>query len=76
VGTRGVTWHHCEACVEAKQSCEEIVAIRCIDLELDHFVPGLSGSAKISKDVLNMCNNSINKIGGCPNQPSLPLAFV
>jgi hypothetical protein len=66
VGMRGVTWHHHEACVEAKQSREEIVAIRCTGLELDHFAPGLSGSAKISKDVLNMCNSFINKIGVVP----------
>ena len=33
------TWRHHEACVEAKQSREELVAIRCLDLKLDHFAP-------------------------------------
>ena len=30
-------WHHCEAYVEAKQSHEEPVAVRCTDLKIDHF---------------------------------------
>ena len=47
------TWCHREACVEAKQSREEPVAIECLDLKLDdHFAPGLSGSAKISKSIV------------------------
>ena len=82
----GGTWRHHEACIEAKQSHEEPfcpwvkwlrctdqtrLEFRCTDQKLDHFVPGLSGSAKISKDVLKMCSRPINNIGGYPNQPSL-----
>jgi hypothetical protein len=60
--------------VASKQNkvMKELVAIGWIDLELDHFAPRLlSGSAKISKSVLRMCNSSINKIEVVPNQPSL-----
>jgi hypothetical protein len=66
-GLGGGTWHHCEACVEGKQSHEELVAIGCIDLKLDPFARGLSGSAKIAKGLLGMCNRPLNKIGDCPN---------
>jgi hypothetical protein len=34
---------------------------------------GLSGLAKISKGVLGVCNNSINKIEVAPNQRSLSI---
>jgi len=36
-GMGGDTWHHREAYVEAKQSHEERVAVKCIDQELNHF---------------------------------------
>jgi hypothetical protein len=45
-------WCHREACIEVKQSCQEPVAIGCLDLKLDHFALGLSGSAKISKGIV------------------------
>lgn len=70
-GTRDDTWCHREPYVEAEQSCEEPVVIGCLHLKLDYFAPGLSGSAKISKSVLGMCNSSINKVEAAPNQPSL-----
>lgn len=67
---KGTVWRHHEAYVEAKQSCEELIAIGWTDLELlDHFAPRVC-SAKISKDALGMCNSSIN-MRGCPNQAYL-----
>jgi hypothetical protein len=62
IGMGGDTWRHHKVCVEAKQSREEHVDMRCLDLKLDHFAPVLNGSAKISEGVLGMCNNSINKV--------------
>lgn len=70
VGMGGRMWPHHKACVEMKQSREE-TAIIWLDLKLDHFAYGLSGSAKISKDILEMCNSSTNKIVTAPNLPSL-----
>ena len=67
----GGTWRHHESCVKAKQSHEELVAIGLTDLKLDHFVPGLRGSTKISKGVLGMRNSSINRIEVASIQPSL-----
>ena len=67
----GGTWRHYEVCAKAKQSREEPVSIRCLDLKLDHFAPMLNGSAKISESVLGMCNSSINKVEAAPSQPSL-----
>ena len=63
----GVTWCYSEACVEAKQSREEPVAIGWTDLELDYFAPRLSGSSKIPKGVLGMCNRFIKKIEAATN---------
>jgi hypothetical protein len=48
-GLGGGMWCHHEACIEVKQSREELVAVRCINLKLDHFAPWLSSSAKISR---------------------------
>ena len=75
-GLGGSTWHHRKACFEAKHSREELVAVRYANLKLDHFTTEFSGSTKISNGLLGMFNRSMNNIGGCPNQPSLPLAFV
>jgi len=62
----GDTWHYREACVVVKQSRAELMAIEWLDLRLDLFAPGLSGSAKKSKGMLEMCNSSINKMAS-PN---------
>jgi hypothetical protein len=59
--TRGSTWHHHEACVEAKLGHEERVAAGCTNQDLDHFV--------------GMCNSSINKKEAVPNQPSIQFLF-
>ena len=40
-GMGGGTWRHREACVEAKQSREEPMAIGWTDLKLDHYAPGV-----------------------------------
>jgi len=69
VGMGGCTWHHREACVEAKHSREEPVAIRCLDLKLYDFAPRLSGLVNISKALLGVCNSSINKRIATPNHP-------
>ena len=69
MGTGGCTWRHREACVETKHSHEEPVAIRCLDLKLDHFAPRLSGLVKISKALLGVCNSSINKRIATPSHP-------
>jgi hypothetical protein len=61
----------CSSGLETKQSHEEFMGVRYIDLKLDHFSSRLSGLAKISKGLLGICNRSINMIGGYPNQPSL-----
>ena len=53
-GTRGGTWHHREACVEVNQSHEEHMAIRCLDLKLDHFASRVKWFGKISKDMLGI----------------------
>jgi hypothetical protein len=53
-GLGGSMWRHREACVKVKQSHEELMAVRCIDLELDHFAPGLSGSTNMSMDMLGL----------------------
>jgi hypothetical protein len=34
-------WRHREACIEARQSREECVAVGCTDQDLDHFAPGV-----------------------------------
>jgi hypothetical protein len=34
---RGVTWHHWEGCIEAKQLHVERLAVKCILQELVHF---------------------------------------
>ena len=46
------TWRHHEACVEAKQSHEELVAIRCLDLKLDHYALRVKWFNKISKGIV------------------------
>jgi hypothetical protein len=33
---------------------KELVAIRCLDLKLDHFAPRVKGSGKISKGMLRV----------------------
>jgi hypothetical protein len=33
--------------LEAKQSCEELVAVRCIDQKMDHFAPRVKWSQNI-----------------------------
>jgi hypothetical protein len=38
-GLRGNMWHHNEACIDAKQSHEELVVLRCTNLKLAHFGP-------------------------------------
>ena len=48
-GLRGGMWCHHEACVDTKQSHEKLMVVRCTDLHLDYFAPGLNGSYKISK---------------------------
>lgn len=35
------TWRHREACIEVKESCEEPMAIRLANLELDHNALGV-----------------------------------
>lgn len=58
-GMGGGTWRHLEAYVEAKQSREGPMAIRCTNIELDHFASKLNGSAKIS--ILRLSS----KLDGC-----------
>jgi hypothetical protein len=41
VGMGGGTWCYREACVEMKQSREELMVIGCTDLKLDDFAPRL-----------------------------------
>jgi len=67
-------WRHCEAYVKAKQIREEPMAFGCLDLKLDHFAARLNGLAKISTDVLEMCNSSINKIKAA--QPAISLVII
>jgi hypothetical protein len=45
-GTSGSMWRLREACVEAKQSREELVAVRRSDLKLDHFAPRVKWFSK------------------------------
>jgi hypothetical protein len=68
VVTRGGTWGLCDVCIKAERSREEPVAIGCLNLKLDHYAPRVSGSAKIFKDVLELCNSSINKIEIAPTR--------
>jgi hypothetical protein len=53
-GMRGGMWRHREAYVEMKQSREEPVPIRCLDLKMDHFASGVKWFGKISKDMLRV----------------------
>ena len=64
-------WRHREACVEAKQSRKEPMAPDGPILSWTIMPLWLSGSAKISKGVMEMCNNSIDKIEVATIQPSL-----
>jgi hypothetical protein len=41
MGTTFRMWCHHEACVEAKQSLEELIVFGCLDLKLDHFAPSV-----------------------------------
>ena len=41
LGLWGGTWPHREACIDAKQSHEELVVVGCLDLKLDDFAPGI-----------------------------------
>jgi hypothetical protein len=52
MGMGGGTWHHHEACAETKQSHEEPVAIRCLDLKLDHYAPRVKWFSKISMAIV------------------------
>jgi hypothetical protein len=42
-GSRGGTWYYERACIEVKLLYEGIMAVRCLELNLDHFGSGLSG---------------------------------
>ena len=76
VGTGGDTWRHHEACVEAKQSREELMFVRCTHLKVDYFAPGLSDSTKISKGLLGRCSRPINKIEPAPTSHLFSFHFL
>lgn len=49
--------HHRKSYVEFKQNRNELMAVRCIDEELDHFASRVKWfSIKIVKNELEMCN--------------------
>jgi hypothetical protein len=54
MGTKGGMWHHREACVEANQSREEIVVVKCTNEELGHL------PLETSKIKLGVCNRICN----------------
>jgi hypothetical protein len=37
--SRVTLWRHHEACVDTKQSCEKLMVIICMDLNMDYFSP-------------------------------------
>jgi len=53
-GFGGGTWHHWGVCVEAKLSREGSVAVRCTDVYLDHFAPGVKWFKEISRGKLGI----------------------
>ena len=78
------TWRHREACVEAKQSCECGVSVRCSNKNMDHFAPAWVVTVVISvwvfysfvKDLLLIGMASWRDLSSPPLIFHVPLIFV
>lgn len=63
----GSAWRQWRVRIEEKILREVLGAVRCTDLHLDHFTPGVKWfSSKYLKAGLDLCSSSINKRRAVP----------